>query len=82
MTEEQAKTKECPQHLIMMTMIQIAAGENGASEKSITDAAEFGYCTASDCMMWKWNTSPEQAARLNALGNKEAECDGYCGLVK
>jgi len=53
MTEEEMKTKECPQHLMMMVMMQIAAGKEGASEETLTEMGKFGCCSGSKCAMWE-----------------------------
>ena len=82
MIEEEARKKECPHHLIMMCMVQIAAGKEGASEQTILDMGKFGFCSASDCMMWKWHMSPKSAAEINAGGDAGAIPSGYCGLTK
>jgi hypothetical protein len=82
MTEDEARKKECPQHLIMMTMIQINGVKEGVNEQIIKDAGKFGYCSGSDCMMWVWDISPKSAAEINARGNAKAIPSGHCGLIK
>lgn len=82
MKQEEAKAKECPGHLVVMTMIQIslAIGDN---KDLIDNTKKIGYCTASDCMMWVWDTSPKGVARLNAQSaNHGIVAGGHCGLVK
>jgi hypothetical protein len=39
-------------------------------------------CIASDCMMWRWTITPEDAAAVNAAHNAGVISAGYCVLAK
>lgn len=73
MTEEKARLKLCPIYMINMTNLMM----NNPSEKETMRAV--GFCSASDCMMWRWDdeitrTPQGNGVTLNELG-------GYCGLA-
>jgi len=54
MTEEDAKTKDCPQLLGVMTVTAMLGRSigKGVSEEIVDSLMAQGYCIASDCMMW------------------------------
>lgn len=53
MNEEEMKTKECPQHMMMMVVMQIAAAKEGADEETIKGMGKYGFCSGSACAMWQ-----------------------------
>ena len=63
MTEEEAKLKWCPLELLI-TVIEKSNG---------------GRCTASDCMMWRWNTAGFKYCDGDRV-DVPSKTDGYCGL--
>lgn len=69
MTEEQAKTKNCPFAAISATM-------NHGGESCFK-------CDASSCALWVWDETPETTYQRNEDAGRErfAE-DGHCGLVR
>lgn len=80
MTESEAKKKECPQHMITMVMMQIAAAKEGVSEDGILAMGKFGYCSGSACAMWEWHESFIDKDDLSKGAEYRAE--GHCGLIK
>lgn len=73
MTEDEAKTKYCPM---------------GGRSVSIKQGGEFRVgdftkCIASDCMMWRWKRTKEDARKQSGLSAEyQAKESGYCGLAK
>ena len=67
MTEEQANTKWCPMAQIALNSLP----SGGVSEQK---------CCTSECMMWRWKVTPEEAVYQNrSVGGNIVE-DGHCGL--
>ncbi len=67
MTEQEAKTKWCPQAAIVTTMAAV-------SDRLIVTASDLEkgtHCLASDCMMWRF-TEDTYLDKPNYFG--------YCGL--
>jgi len=83
-TEEEAKTKWCPQTLFVPTDGGKAAGptanrfsENSEGERQVHSNPEFARCIGSACMMWVWVdmwASCEGETKPNMLG--------ICGLIQ
>jgi len=76
MTEETAKTKWCP-----MVRIVIGHKDDIWQNRAVKNRAEFVAkgcpeicCIASDCMMWRWELTREEAQ--NGYQAKK----GYCGF--
>jgi len=68
MTEEEARTKWCPQ-------IRWTSHGEGYSDPFENRGSNCN-CIASDCMMWRWNRD------IMAGGSGRAEpTQGYCGLA-
>jgi len=89
MTEEQAKTKWCP-------MTRLEGNEEGPFNRMAFSLKRWfkwectspyqenaANCIASDCMMWRWQRTPERAKEMGrkALSHEYYEEDGYCGLT-
>jgi hypothetical protein len=82
MTEDEAKTKWCPQF-----QVSIAGGPAGQMQrdtwrdKSNRPLEGGGKCLASACMAWRWQPnwgeSPENPAACTEL----PPIKGYCGLA-
>lgn len=85
MTEDEAKTKWCPQGSIELSLQMIHSaiitGDNIDAHKSVIEKLvkeNRQKCIASDCMMWR-EVSEQQ---MDAKGKICAVEDGYCGLIK
>lgn len=79
MTEEHARTKECPKHMMLMVMMQLAARKEGRSDEIINDMTKFGRCSASACMHWE----PTMIEKRSDQGYSYIDTeDGKCGLSK
>ncbi len=78
MTEDEAKTRWCP-----FTRLLTEAGTgNRVMNKDMLAISDIATnCIGSQCMAFRWRTSPAQAAEVNARGNAGATPDGYCGLA-
>ena len=81
MTEEEAMHKWCP-----MVSFQIGHNDAGWQGKGYNNRGQeyepkSCLCIASDCMMWKWTTSPEYARTERARGDSNLTASGHCGLV-
>jgi hypothetical protein len=76
-TEEEAKKKWCP-----MVNFQIGPetckwqGLAYTNRGEVMNPPDSIMCIGSDCMLWKWSYTPEEAK-----GNKNGG-QGYCGLAK
>ena len=69
MTEDEAKTKRCPQTFQQLVKANLAGGDVLLSSK----------CCASDCMVWRWLYGYKVIR-----GDKYYETilpQGYCGLA-
>jgi hypothetical protein len=83
MTEDEAKTKWCPQARCAAENVRghllDAAGFNRMNHDAGWTSAG-SRCIASDCMAWRWSprygTNPENPAEAMTL----PPTDGYCGL--
>jgi len=87
MTEEEAKTKWCPQCATLKTMgmisgiIPMMTSDKGAISEAVEvigkalEDAKVSNCIASDCMMWVTETAE------NSTGISHV-CGGHCGLAK
>jgi hypothetical protein len=81
MTEEEAKTKWCP-----MTRYHNNGDAGGVycnkpGDPESLEGSEF--CIASDCMMWTWGRTPQEAqAQSGISGQYQQSADGHCGLAK
>lgn len=65
MTEDEAKTKWCPQ-------VQFyPPSENSGWESNRPTGIVTSFCIASSCMAWRWWIPPKN----------ESAGDGYCGLA-
>ena len=76
MTEQEAKTKWCPQ-------IQITRGWNGVVLSSRDEQwnAEVGIgcnCIASECMWWVWDDEKSWQSATDGEWVRE----GHCGAIK
>lgn len=86
MTEDEAKTKWCPQAANTKALISLSAtvpamASNQATVAAVLEkvASEIGdaeKCIASGCMMWVEDTS------VNSSSGARRICGGHCGLVK
>ena len=65
MTEDEAKTKWCPMFRV---------GFHPEYQHNRIHDGKCGNCIASDCMMWRTETS------TNCSTGKTSVCGGYCGL--
>lgn len=77
-TEEEAKTKWCPQSNEKMKGILLHVGAMASGKQSLIDGVDIAIskdssndnCIASYCMMWEFKT-------IN-----KTETKGFCGLTK
>ena len=74
MTEEEAKTKWCPEARVFDSDGGSAAGAN---RKLGYDWASRTNCIASDCMMWRWEFDEYQIVGDN--GEQKSLTMGFCG---
>ncbi len=73
MTEDEARTKQCPWYVVNMTNLAIALGNAGATDDAIDKTGATHYCRASDCMMWRYE---------ELIGDfDDGIVHGYCGLA-
>jgi hypothetical protein len=70
MTEEEAKKKECKR----VPVIAVYGPDAG----NYVDYTV--YCSASACMMWRWNTPTPHIAQ-DELGKNYEDKTGFCGLA-
>lgn len=81
LTEEEAKTKECKPTGIAMAIAAVTGNATGSP-----------MCTASDCMMWRWESQESWDAKeerhednLSLMSPGDTREDlvptGYCGLA-
>lgn len=80
MREEEARDKWCP----FGRRYIFDEFTTGGAMTAINEPDSIDYrqnCIASDCMMWRWEISPSEAARVNAMGHYSAVEIGYCGLA-
>ena len=80
MTEDEARTKQCPWHVVNMTNLAIALGNAGAPDDAITKTGATHYCRASDCMMWRY-IDYEYVKPEGVPPNNRSTLEGYCGLA-
>jgi len=73
MTENEAKKKECPHHLLSMLTLQIASKRDGATIAQLKEIEAIGLCTASDCAMWD---SEYEEESMN-ISEKEKTPEGW-----
>lgn len=78
LTEKNAKTKDCPFHVLAVTGYETAHGIKQAHE----DGADNINCRASGCMMWRWAHREEEinADRPN-LGSRLEQVEKRTGEV-
>ena len=69
MTEDEAKTKVCPDRC-------------GWDITDYQNSEILAYCMGSQCMKWKWDRTRAEAAKLNAQSNCNAVASGHCGMMK
>ena len=86
MTEDEARQKWCP--FARVAMISSSDIECPPCNRLAIDGVSGleknpagARCIASDCMAWRWHTSPAQAVEINARGNAGAKAHGVCGLA-
>ena len=71
-TEEEARTKWCPQ-----TQISVIMGSDGFyCNKPRSTGNNNKNCIASKCMVWRWDIHPDN------LRKEAITTGGYCGLAK
>ena len=81
MTEDEAKTKMCP--LLRSPAVAVAIDMVDASVDEKAQAIKaISCCKGSECMMWVWLLTPNQAAQMNLQSNAKAKASGHCGLIK
>jgi len=82
MKESEARTKECPQHMLMMVLLQIEAGKEGASDEAVELISQLGFCSASQCMNWEPYNYWVKDGRYCTKETEGAEAvgGGDCGL--
>jgi len=72
MTEEEARKKWCP-----MARVENINGNRAQTVANIDESR----CIASDCMLWRWKRTPQEAALQSGLSQKfHCTAVGYCGL--
>ena len=74
MTEEEMKTKECPQHLTMVALFQMLAVQKEAEDEVIDKISELGCCTGSACAMWE----PEYEEEEKEIAWHKDIPEGWC----
>jgi len=79
MTE--AKKKECPLHLMTMSLSVIIAKVGSDIDLSkIEELMSNSYCTTSDCALW---VPEEDGVIVNDIGENElSTTPAHCGLIK
>lgn len=83
MTEEDAKAKWCPHARSLVVVaagkkIDLVASCNRVQGIHLADKGE-NNCIASACMAWRWDWTPEQAARVTV--SPQSPAPGHCGLA-
>ena len=84
MTEEEAKTKWCPQVRYVVNASDCFMGNR--FDHAFEEECK---CIASDCAMWVWDRKPltddqlrQQSGQLGSGRDKLGPCTGHCGLVR
>ena len=73
MTEDEAKTKWCP---------QIRVSVSGDGPVWTNREAPDCNCIASECMWWVWDVSPARVAEISRIQEYTGKPTGHCGAVK
>ena len=78
MTEDEARTKWCPQALVSTGDGSFNRGALPPGSENVTAAITLTRCIASDCMMWR-----AREMRMGAPGEPDAHVvpGGRCGLA-
>lgn len=71
MTEQEAKTKWCPNVRVLLLGNSFVANRLGCTRD------EAYKCIASECMMWRWSSV---GAFVNGKYDDNYPAEGYCGL--
>lgn len=95
MTEDEAKTRECPIYglgrvIMSATACELSLGGAPHSEAKLMVKSESGKCIGSACMLWRggrvWQVDPYPSGEVTGsyvMKNRYLVNDdsGYCGLA-
>ncbi len=79
MTEDEARTKWCPQVRQVNPRGESGGNRVGMSENKA--AWHHSLCIASDCMMWVWVESITRNAAGQQIDETNYNTEGHCGLT-